>query len=95
MPTPDSDSEPLIREQVIEEAARAVADTANVPFVGAVQRRYATAALPVITRAITDRVRALHGPSPHSLVRCACGVVEPCPTVRELDAIDADFGVQR
>lgn len=93
------------REQTIEQAARAIADAATVPFLGPLQRRYAAATMPVIVRAVTDELRAQHQPkvvdSPYDdserTCCCHCHPSEgyPCSTVRLCDEIDASAGVQR
>ena len=54
------------------------------------------AALPVIVRAVTDEIRALHQPSGPRLPYCiADESIWPCPTVRLCDEIDQQAGVQR
>jgi hypothetical protein len=98
-------SEPLTREQIIEQAARALEDAradADIDGYGDEGQGYdftvyASAALPIITRAITDRVRTLHWQDGSTCGLCSGmrGVPYPCPTVCELDAIDAEMGVGR
>lgn len=106
-------SEPLTREQIIEQAADAM-DVERVTIGSgfyALDVPYGTCltlaerAVPVITRAITDRVRALHSQTirdePHfykdegTLLCWQCRKPAPCPTRCALDAIDAEMGVQR
>ena len=94
------------REQTIEQAARAewavvwpgipYAEQAGEFEVGT------AAALPVIVRAVTDEIRALHprpvNQVPNSFRLHICGTdgdYWPCSTVRLCDQIDAQAGVER
>ena len=117
-------SEPLNRAELVEQAAvasylQSEPQPDQFPWdreSGAMRNHHrgvGEAVTKVITRAITDRVRALHRPhecSPGILGDCfivhgggctqvgscaGCSWPYPCPTVRELDAIDAEMGVER
>lgn len=94
------------REDVVVAATRAALGAQ--PDIAASMHEYSlivTAALPVIVKAVTDRVRELHEPvqmlhmSTNRIVTVclACGTDEgerlyPCPTVRLLDQIDCEWG---
>ncbi len=115
-------SEHLTREQLIEQMARAQFDAQDAFYptpdewdhMGTRERAEWLAivgsTLPVIVKAVTDRMRALHEPvevEPSDTICGPCsfllpngryfGKVEeyPCPTVRLCDEIDADLGVER
>lgn len=114
-------SEHLTREQLVAQAAEAIYEASRPPFEPTGpdwvdlpdQWRWCMLvhpALPVIAKAVTDRVRALHEPieiEPSDTICGPCsfllpngryfGKVEeyPCPTVLLCDEIDTEIGVQR
>ena len=102
-------SEPMTRAQLIVTATKTALGA--WPNISASMHEYSLivdAAAPVITKAITDRVRALHEPIEMLHMRTnrivtvclACGTdagerLHPCPTVSLCDEIDTEMGVQR
>ena len=101
-------SEHLTREELVVAATKAALGAQpNIPASMHEYSLIVDAALPVIVKAITDRVRALHEPIEMLHMRTnrivtvclACGTdagerLHPCPTVRLLDEIDTEIGVQ-
>ncbi len=96
-----------IREQVAERAIEFAEAEAGVS--GPISDDAIEAALPAIVKAITDRVREIHvrASEPFAATSASADVVWryfcdqcgplgswPCPTVRLLDQIDAEMGVQ-
>ena len=86
------------RQQIIEDAARAMHNTAGwwpwerlsteEPLWAEGWRDNAKAALPVIVAAVLKPIRDLHTPDGHGWCNgCAC---RPCPTARICDQIEAD-----
>lgn len=102
-------SEHLTREDVVVAATKAALGAQ--PDITASMHEYSLivdAALPVIVKAVTDRVRALHRPVEMLNMRTnrivtvclACGTdagerLHPCSTVRLCDEIDAELGGER
>ena len=91
------------REQI---AARVITDVSWTmdPHGFQIAAVHAAAGVGAGAKAVTDRVRAMHepdeyggaGPEGAEGSACvACAEDYPCPTVRLLDRIDAEMGVQR
>lgn len=103
-------SEHLTRDQLVVAATKAALQ--EHPHIPASMHEYSLivdVALPVIAKAITDRLRVghtqtlqcIHLPS-YGQVACpclplcaGCNFHVPCPTVRLCDEIDTEMGVQR
>lgn len=90
-------SEHLTREDLVVAATKGAVGAR--PDITASMHEYSLivdAALPVIVKAVTDRVRARHAGKLQCIHLPPRGhLPAPCPTVRLADAIDADLGVER
>lgn len=92
-------SEQLIREDLVVAATKtALGAQPHIPASMLEYSLIVDAALPVIAKAITDRVRAQHPRAARPVTRGWCDECRdwwPCSTVRLCDEIDTEMGVQR